>query len=400
MANMLACEGVAHLDALPYSVPGPIVRYLPAPLIRARAEALNPRNCLDLSRTSRMALYGILAFFDIRKPGEAVFASREKLCAEALLGSQPTLYRALADLVTRGYIRREQGRRLGKETYGQYSVSRIWLEEKALRLLGLLDGKAAAKNAPNQDKGLSVDNVPKEEGAGPAKAAFPQGPSITVTDRLQDSELSPSPQLYSKEQPPRSQLSQAGKGWAGESLEKRIDSKTRLPAELVRLMTLGLSKARICGLMKQAREHGNGGKLGAIVALTWCRLQKLTKPQEVFAYLSKLVKQKKDYNRLVEIQGQYEDKDRMPKAVLERLKAKMQVFLARAKGMLLVTRSGRALGIVQVSRDSAYVDLIDDKGTRRTMTINAKVIEMWEEGDYVLRTPGLVVESEDDFDKN
>ncbi len=384
MAINLACEGGVQLYALPCST-GPTVRYLPAPLIRARAEALNPRNCLDLGRTARQALYGILAFFDIRKPDEPVFASREKLCAEALLGSQPTLYRALADLVTRGYIRREQGRRLGKETYGQYSVSRIWLEEKALALLGL-DGKKPPKNGPNQDKKPAVDNTVKEDGVGQAKDSFPQGPSIKVRGRLQDSELSPSKHLSSKEQPPRKARGQDNQGRAGGSSEN-IDRKTRLPAELVRLMELGLSKSRICALMKLAREHGNGGKLGAVVQLVWDRIRQLHR-NAAFAYLAKLVQQRKDYGRLVEIQDLYEDKNRMPKAVAERYAEKLKVLLERAKGMVVVARNGFVLGPVIIGADgTGRLEFVTPKGVRSTRVVNFQFVREWEEGDLMLRSP-------------
>lgn len=388
MANLLAGEGVVQLNALPYSPPGPVVRFLPAPLIRARAEVLNPHNCLDLNRTARMALYGVLAFFDIKRPSEPVFASREKLCAEALLGSQPTLYRALAYLVTKGYIRREQGRRLGKDTYGQYSVSRIWLEQKALQLLGL-DTKTTAKKMPQSNQ--TIDS--KNEDVSQQNGFYSQGPSINVTDRLQESEHSTSPQLSSKEQPPFKSHDTPDKGRVGGFSERKVDSKTGLPAELTRLMDLGLSKARICALMKQAREHGNGGQLGAITATAWKRLQELEHPQAVFAYISKLAKQKKDYRRLQEIEELSEDKGRMPDALARRLNAKLPIFVERAKGMMLVTRSGRSLGIVQVLSSSSFVSLIDEKGARRTMPLNAKVVQMWEEGEYMLRSPGFSKES-------
>lgn len=82
----LAYEDGVRPDASTYR-PTPKARFLPAPLIRARAEVFDPRNCLDLNRVARHALFGILAFFDVRRPAEPVFASRESICAESLLGS-------------------------------------------------------------------------------------------------------------------------------------------------------------------------------------------------------------------------------------------------------------------------------------------------------------------------
>ena len=382
MPNILACEGVSHSYSPPLP-PGPKARYLPAPLIRARAEAMNPRNCLDLNRTARQALYGILAFFNIRQPGDPVFASRESLCAEALLGSQPTLYRALAHLVTKGYIRREQGRRYGKETYGQYSVSRIWLEEKTLDLLGLAGGRTAdRKQAPNEAEAFNAEG----QDAMSPRESCPQGPSLISRDRLQENELSPSPQLSLKEQPPKSASSDAGEKRGGGSSGKGIDPKTRLPVELLPLTNLGLSRGRICLLMARARDNGNCGQLGAIVTLVWPQISKLN-GVAVFAYLSKLVKQRKDYARLVKIQDQYEDKGHMPQHLADRLNEKIPAFLERSKGMILVSRSGELLGQVKNHASGGFVESIDDRGVRRMMPVNPRLIEMWEEGDVVLRQP-------------
>ena len=120
--NTTACEGLLQpCPAIP-SIPAPRVRYLPAPLIRARVAALDPLNCLDLARTARMALYGILAFFDIRRPTEPIWPKRETLCAEAMLGSQPTLYRGLAQLEQMGYITREQCRLRNSDQFGQFHI--------------------------------------------------------------------------------------------------------------------------------------------------------------------------------------------------------------------------------------------------------------------------------------
>lgn len=382
MPNILACEGVSHPISTPL-LPGPKARFLPAPLIRARAEAMNPRNCLDLNRTARQALYGILAFFNIRKPGEPVFASRENICAEALLGSQPTLYRALAYLVTKGYIRREQGRRYAKETYGQYSVSRIWLEDKALQLLGLASAQAQDDTQAAQEDGSARK---KGKGVASPNADSPQGPSINSRGRLQENELSPRLQLSTKEQPPK--LANAGNGEkrGGESSGKGIDPKTRLPVELLRLIDLGLSRGRICLLMKQAREHGNCGMLGAVVSLVWPQISKL-RGVAVFAYLSKLVKQRKDYTRLLKIQDQYEDKNRMPQHLAERLSQKIPAFLERSKGMVLVNRAGKLLGSVTKHASGGFVEMYDERGVRRMMPVNPRLIEMWEEGEVILRQP-------------
>lgn len=372
MPNTLACEGFSYPPPLPS--PGPKARFLPAPLIRARAEAMSPKNCLDLNKVARQALYGILAFFDIKRPTEPVFASRDSICAEALLGSHPTLYRGLAQLVAKGYIRREQGRRFSKVAYGQYSISRIWLEDKALHLLGLVTQKP-----PGIDSNTAPDSN------------YPQTPPLKVRDRLQENEHSPKPQLSMKEQPPRNGHHDSN-AKQGESSERGIDKKTRLPTELLQLITLGLSRSRVCALMKIARDHGNGGKLGAIVSLVWGRIQKF-KSTEAFAYLAKLAKAKKDYRRLLELQGQHEDKHRMPATEIKRLKGKLPAFVERAVGMVVATRAGKILGTFRSggAESGGYIEGADTNGVRRTLPVNLALVAQWEEGDIVLRHPSSFV---------
>jgi hypothetical protein len=140
--------------------------------------------------------------------------------------------------------------------------------------------------------------------------------------------------------------------------------------------------------MKLAREHGNGGQLGAIVRLVWDRLQELQPGgATAFAYLSKLVRQRKDYAYLIETQARYGDGSRPSKSVLERLNAKLPLFLDRADGMQVVTRGGKLLGVLRRMGDGGYVEGHDDQGVRRTLPVNARLIESWEEGDVVLRRP-------------
>lgn len=335
---------------------------------------MDPRNCLDLTRPARLALYGILAFFDVRRPAEPVFASRDLLCAESLLGSHPTLYRGLALLAAKGYIVREQSRRRAQAVFGQFAVSRIWLTEKALALLGL-SGQVRSQRT-DQDRSLTTSA---------ANESYSQRPSLNLRNRLQEGELTPNQQLSSKEQPPL-QVGPSSRGTKGGS-ENGIDRTTRLPVELLRLSTLGLSKSRICALMKLARDCGNGGQLGAVVALTWARLRQLGKSAAVFAYLAKLVQQRKDYARLVEIQCLPEDKGQLPQHVIERLNEKLAIFLERAQGMVLVSRSGKHLGPIEQLTTGAIVSLVDAHGVKRILPVNAKLAQQWEEGEILLRKP-------------
>ena len=115
----------------------PVPRFLPAPLINARAAVMNRLYCQDLSQTARQVLYGVLAFFKLGHPEQPVFASRETLQAETLLSSRSKLFRGLQEAEDKGYIRRAQVRTWGKRCYGQFSRSHIYLLDKALTMLGL-----------------------------------------------------------------------------------------------------------------------------------------------------------------------------------------------------------------------------------------------------------------------
>src|SRR5260363_378257 len=97
---------------------------LPALLIEARATVFDRTKCLDLGMAARRTLFGILSFFNISKPSSAIFPRRDRRCADALLSSESTLYRALIELDNKGYKTREP---LRLEFNGRYHVSPIKL---------------------------------------------------------------------------------------------------------------------------------------------------------------------------------------------------------------------------------------------------------------------------------
>lgn len=380
--------------------PAPKVRFLPAALVRARAAALDPYNCLDLDRTARMSMYGILAFYDRHKPLDAVFARRETLLAETMLGSLPTLFRGLATLEKQGYITREQGRRLSRAEYGQYAISRIWLTRKALVMLGLpvpavLDGARQGKideeamawgdqptvRVDGESAGLPEDVVFQEADLVEHQVDYPQRPSLSLIDGIQESERSPGLQLPKVEQPLSVQGKTERPGGVGESSAK-TDGKSRLPAELVPLMELGVSKARICLLMRIARQAGNAGKLGDAVKLVWGRIC-TKRGKEVFAYLAAVVRQQRDFARTLMIQAP--NPTTVTASEGQRLGDKLRDLLGRCSGMEVIGRAGRMLGILRVSGESGYIEGYDETGVRRTMPANVRFAKAVEEGSLLLR---------------
>jgi hypothetical protein len=404
---------------------GPKARFLPAPLIRARAAAFDQTICSDINRTARHVLYGILAFCNVKQPTSAIFASRETLCSETLLGSHPTMYRGLALLVEKGYIVREQARRVAHATYGQYHISRIWLQDKALQLLGLLvssrpqskthqiaacaipvdhsaqhkpttqmsepEGTVTAltENFSHERKATSQAlSSPTSKGvaAPDKKIVYLQGPSLTMSARLHKKELTTKEQLLIEEQPATNPIF-AKPMILGKPLNKNdIDRRYRLPSELVPLLALGLSKARVCGLMSLARRNGHGGKLGVVMKLVWQRLQELQNSGAVFAYLATLLKQKKDYTRILAIQHTHDDPTRMAQSDVTRLTEKLPEVLDMFDGMEVVTRAGKMLGVLtRTALDAGYVEGVDNHGVRRSLPVNLRFVAAWEEGELTIR---------------
>lgn len=389
------------MPAPPHTRPGlaPKVRFLPAALVRARAAALDPHNCLDLDRTARMSLFGILAFYDRNKPLDAVFARRETLLSESMLGSLPTLFRGLATLEGKGYIMRKQGRRMSTAEYGQYSISRIWLTRKALVLIGLPvpavlesgearpdaealawgDQPAVRIDVKSQD--LPEHVVLQEAELVEVKLVYPQPPSLNEIDRIQENQRTPYLQLSLKEQPLSTSAHSEPRVEIGESLGK-TDRKSRLPVELIPLMELGVSKSRICLLMRMARQAGNAGKLGDAVKLVWNRICG-KRGKEVFAYLAAVVQQQRDFARTLMIQAP----DPAVVATDEKLRLgdKLRDLLSRCHGMEVIGRAGRMLGILRQSGASGYIEGYDEQGVRRTMPANIRFAKAIEKGALLLR---------------
>jgi hypothetical protein len=426
--TILACEATAQPStqrATRTPPVGPKARFLPAPLIRARAAAFDQTICSDINRTARHVLYGILAFCNVKQPTSAIFASRETLCSETLLGSHPTMYRGLALLVEKGYIVREQARRVAHATYGQYHISRIWLQDKALQLLGLLvSPHSHPEVVQNAAYAIPIDHAARDKSAMQiseprdlvtalaenfshkrkvANQVLPspeskciaasdkeigclQEPSLTMSARLHKKELTTKEQLLIEEQP-ATNTNFAKPVILGKSLDKSdIDQKHRLPSELVPLLALGLSKARVCGLMSLARRNGHGGKLGIVMKLVWQRLQELQNSGAVFAYLATLLKQKKDYTRILAIQHTHDDPTKMAQSDLTRLTNKLPEVLDMFDGMEVATRTGKTLGVLtRTACDAGYVEGIDNHGVRRSLPVNLRFVAALEEGELTMR---------------
>lgn len=217
------------------------VRPLPMVLVAAQARARHPLHVLDLGRPGSLArrvLEGILVFVSARAPSKAIWPWRETLLKEARVGCERSLYAGLKTLDEKGYIARSQRRRAQR---GTFHISEIRLTDKAVALLGLSAANAAAATPAARSKAV-IHSPPS------AKAADGQYVERATT-------AAPSEQLSSRGH-------RSGGSRQGRSAENRV------PADLQRLLALGISPARIFECMGVAKR-ALGYRLADVVEALW-----------------------------------------------------------------------------------------------------------------------------------
>jgi hypothetical protein len=306
-------------------------RFLPAPLIAARAAAFDPLLCQDLSFTARRVLYGCLTFLNIKKPEQAIFPKRDLLRAESLLQSIPTLYRGLAELAAKGYISREQIR---FRRTGEFHVSQITFMEKALVLLGLTKVIHRARSSTMIDGHIKKERTKELQ-------------SLQNTTGAPEASESP-----------------------------RIDPATRLPEALLPLTSLGVKKSAVCWLMSESKKHGK--RLEDIMRSSLHRLTGL-RGRAVVAYLRSLLGKEIDFSWLA--------KERHMKENAAKEEGDVHRALAsldrRYDGFEVFTADGRGLGIFRAGEGAEA--MIESRSG--VTPVNLRVAKAWSLGKIVLRPP-------------
>lgn len=308
-------------------------RFLPAPLIEARASVFDPLNCLDLNLTARRALFGILTFLNIANKTKAIFPRRDTLRAESLIQSDATLYRGLAQLEAKGYISRQQKR---NNRDGKFYLSPIALTSKALALLGL---DKVIHNKPS----LSV------RGGHIKKELTTDKQSLKKTTSKQDS-----------------------------SKNSEIDGKTRLPSELTPLLNLDVPKSAICWLMSQCKKHGK--RLGDVYKVVEGNVKPL-RGKAVVAYLMALIKKDIDFKWLAKDQS---DKTQDSEKAAE-IKAEATQLDARYNGFEVVRKDGSVIGVFEAGKAADSLAFVHS--SNGSVPVNQAFVRAWIEGLVRLRAP-------------
>ncbi|WP_297358928.1 replication protein [Thauera sp.] len=374
---------------------------------------MDPHFCQDLSRIARKSLYGVLAFYRLGRPEQPVFAFHGKLLPETFLDSRASLYRGLKEAEDKGYIRREQVRTWGARCYGQFSRSHIYLLDKALVMLGLADPAAPsitppeperfaddgehAPSAPSQasileawedgradweddETGWETDTPPQEPTTVTPYATYPQEPCLTVTHGIQESE--PTLDLQLKGQlPTRESLPDPS---SLKDSSENIDPHTRLPQDVTPLIKLGVSKTLICTLMAYAKRQGQQGQLGAAVKLFWQHIEGL-RGRSVFAYLRKVLSQKRDYAHMLKQQSANQIDGVLTASARARLSEKLAVLLARGDGFQVRNAEGQGIGTLRANGETGYVEGFEPKRGRVALPANLRFMQAVEEGRLHLR---------------
>jgi hypothetical protein len=283
---------------------------LPLLLIQAQHLCFQKTAVMDLGRTARAALSGILAFVKVRSPMSVIWPKRATLREQARLNSDSALYRGLAELFKKGYIERET--QLRNAQNGRFHISRLHLTEKAIHLLNLNKTKKVINNQPSSKMGDGyIENIVNY-----------LAPSIEESPDTQNSFSNPS---------------------AKKSSIQKLDPETNLPKPLVKLTWLGLSPKTICWLMKIAKQKQK--RLEDVMNFAWKYLQPLASKgsKTVKAYLVALLSKNQDF--AFQVRQDQENKD--ANEAKEKRSLQIRHIIENHQGHYVMNKNNQPIGLIE-----------------------------------------------------
>ncbi|MCC7005691.1 MAG: hypothetical protein IT497_03470 [Ottowia sp.] len=282
---------------------------LPLPLVEAQFLCFQKTAVMDLKKTARSVLSGILAFVSVRTPSKKIWPKRETLRVQCRLNSDASLYRGLAELEQKGYVSREE--QLHHARNGRFHISRIGLTEKAINLLNLGD-KKLIHNSPSCKMGDGhIKNLVKSS--------------------------------TSKEESPQEEISGKTNREILKQTFHEIDPETKLPKPLLKLTTLGLTPKTICWLMREAKQHQK--RLEDVMNYAWGYLEPIAAKgsSNIKAYLRALIGKNQDFAFLLK-----QEKNNIENEMaLVFNKNKREHIIKNQQGYYLIDKNNHPLGKVE-----------------------------------------------------
>lgn len=281
---------------------------LPLALIQAQHLCFQKTAVMDLGRTARAVLSGILAYVKVKYPANKIWPRRATLREQARLNSDASLYRGLTELTQKGYIEREA--QIHNLRNGRFHVSRINLTQKAINLLNLGN-----------------------------KKVIPNSPSCKMEDGIKERCNSLTPSL---EESPDTQNSFSNQSSKKQSVQK-LDPETNLPKPLVKLTRLGLSPKTICWLMKLAKQKQK--RLEDVMNFAWKYLHPLADKgtQTVKKYLIALINKNQDFAFQVK---QAQADEEISQAKVGRNK-QIRHIIESNQGHYVMNQNNRPIGLIE-----------------------------------------------------
>lgn len=296
-------------------------RDLPPRIQRAITRAMDPSFLTELNAAERVALAALLRRVEA-VDGQRQFWVRRCNLAEIFGRVERTITNWLNALEEHGLIAKEQGR----TRWGNFSCVTLHLTESAARGLGL------ATDSP------PCEPIPKNISPGHKEG-------------------------FTKEQPYQGHLALAG--FSKKPVDKLV------PEDCSPLLKLGVSIPGVFKLMSLAKASGK--RLGDVIQ---CRLDAISKSNQAFAYVSKLLRDGTDYAAIADVQREINAQTAETKKLKDNLKEVKRLLTGKwVKGKT----PGKAVRVQNSDDVPTVFDVTSSQPKYLQGLVGAGLIGFWED---------------------